>query len=90
MNIYEEYRRKGVPEEEIQFLMQVDAQNAKESPIFARWKAGEITRAEALDLLTEARGGSPEARKFADRKLTRLKHLHEYDELAKQGIYIDW
>lgn len=90
MDIYEQYRQKGVPEDEIQFLMKVDAQRAKESPIIAQWKAGEITREKALDLLTELRGGTPGARTFVDRKLTRIEHLHEYDELAKQGIIIDW
>jgi hypothetical protein len=59
------------PEEEAARSAQSKAYLAKIEPVFDKLRAGEITKDEALDLLTEIKGGGERARFFAGRLLAR-------------------
>lgn len=75
------------PEEWSEFLAAARELKAREAPIISQWKAGEITREKAVDLLAEGRGDSPQTRRALDRKLMRIKNRPWVVEQIEKGIY---
>jgi hypothetical protein len=74
MSEYEEILKSMTltPEQKARRDEQAREYSAKRDPILEKLMAGEITRDEALDLLTEIKGGGDHARFFANQLLSRV------------------
>lgn len=71
MNSYERYLKGRTSEEWAHVKTQAADYLAQIQPVLDRLHAKDITRTEALDLLTEIKGGGDLARRSADRLISR-------------------
>src|SRR5687767_10012651 len=79
-------RRNQDPAWQTQFKVAAVAYRAKVNPVLDKWKAGEISREEALDLVAEIKGGGEEGRKGAERLLGEIGFYVQWSKDREEGV----